>query len=152
MPVIVIGADTDLGREVVAALLPRAAEMRAFVTDPAAAATLKERGVKVALGDVSDASHVGAACRNAFCAVLIAAAAGDGRERAFAADPDAVVAAWTDALRDAGVTRAIWVRREADPAPGAGRGPEEEAVVAASGRAPVEVAAEVADLEAARRI
>ena len=54
MPVIVVGADTEVGRAAVDALLPDAAEVRAFVTDPKAIDPLKALGVKVAVGDVID--------------------------------------------------------------------------------------------------
>ena len=66
MPVIVIGADTPTGHAVVDALLPRRGEVRAFVSDPTEAAALKERGVKVAVGDVSDGSHIGGAATQGF--------------------------------------------------------------------------------------
>ncbi len=109
MPVIVVGADTPLGGASIDALLPGVAELRAFITDPDLIGPLRARGVKVAIGDISDGSHVGGAALNAFCAVLIAEAAHDDRERSFAPTPRAVVEAWAEGLRDAGVTRAIWV-------------------------------------------
>lgn len=108
MPVIVIGADTPLGGAIVEALRPTASELRAFVSDPRAINRFKERGIKVAIGDVSDGSHVGGAAMRAFCAVLVPDAATDRRERSFAATPAAVVAAWAEGLRDAGVHRVIW--------------------------------------------
>lgn len=114
MPVIVIGADTPEGREITRALLDRDGEVRAFVTDPAAVAELRERGVKVALGDVSDGSHVGGAAMGCFSAVLVAKAAEDERERAFAATAAEVWAGWAEGLADAGVARVIWVG-EGDP-------------------------------------
>ena len=94
MPVIVIGADTPTGEAVLDALLPRDGEVRAFVTDVAYGTALKDRGVKVAIGDVSDGSHVGGAAMRAFCAIAAVEAAHDERERSFAKTPDAVVAAW----------------------------------------------------------
>ncbi len=109
MPVIVVGADTRVGAATVDALASRVGELRAFVTDPDHGESLKSRGVKVAVGDVSDGSHVGGAALRAFCAVLIGQAAGDDRERSFAGTPEAVVTAWADGLRDAGVARIIWV-------------------------------------------
>ncbi len=109
MPAIVIGADTGVGRAVVDALLDRQGEVRAFVSRPAAGAELKKLGVKVAIGDVSDASHIGPAALNAFTAVLIAEAAFDERVRSFAGDPEAVIRAWEEALADASVRRIIWV-------------------------------------------
>lgn len=109
MPVIVVGADTALGEKIVEALLANASEVRAFVTNVDVAMAFKARGAKVAIGDVSDGSHVGGAALNAFCAVLISEAATDDRERSFAATPDAVVAAWAEGLADAGTKRAIWI-------------------------------------------
>jgi putative NADH-flavin reductase len=109
MPVIVVGADTPLGEIIMDALLPRQGEVRAFVSSPAAAASLKQRGVKVALGDVSDGSHVGGAALNAFCAVLVETAAVDDRERSFATDAAGVLAAWVEGLNDAKVVRTIFV-------------------------------------------
>lgn len=109
MPVIVLGADVPGGEAIVAELKKRDGEVRAFVTDPAAAVPLRRLGVKVAVGDVSDIGHVQAAMTGCFCAVMMDHAARDDRERAFAADPDAVVAGWRTALGDAAVHRAIWV-------------------------------------------
>jgi putative NADH-flavin reductase len=109
MPVIIIGADAASGREITDALVGRTGEVRAFVTDRDAARDLKERGVKVAVGDVSDGSHVGAAAAGCFSAVLITAAADDGRERSFAVTPAEVHATWAEALEDAAVSRIIWI-------------------------------------------
>ncbi len=109
MPTIVIGADTEICRAVVTALLDRQGEVRAFVSQPAAGAELKKLGVKVAIGDVSDASHIGPAALNAHTAVLMAEAAVDERVRSFAGDPEAVIRTWEEALDDAGVRRIIWV-------------------------------------------
>lgn len=111
MPVIVVGADTGPGAAAVAALSRRDGEIRAFVSDPAQARELKARGIKVAVGDVSDGSHVGGAALNTFSAVLIEAAATDERERSFAATPDEVYTAWAEGIRDAGTKRVIWVGR-----------------------------------------
>lgn len=146
MPVVVVGADTSLGAATLEALLPRNGEVRAFVTSPAVAAELRGRGVKVALGDVSDGSHVGGAALNAFCAVLVGEAASDDRERSFAADPDAVLEAWIEGLNDAKVSRAIVVWDQAPPELVAQLAAE-TVVVTTAGRSPNEVAAEVADLE-----
>ncbi len=146
MPVIVIGADTPLGRATMDELLPRASEVRAFVTSPDAAASLRSQGVKVALGDVSDGSHVGGAALNAYCAVLIAEAAADGRERSFAETPQAVISSWIEGLNDAGVTRVIFVGDR--PAPAALAALKAElAIVTAAGRPDAQVAAEVSRLE-----
>jgi hypothetical protein len=109
MPVIIVGADTPLGEKVVAAFDPLRREVRAFVTDVASAERLKRSHVKVAVGDVSDGSHVGGAALRSFSAVLLAEAATDGRERSFASTADGVVAAWVQGLHDAGVERVIWV-------------------------------------------
>lgn len=149
MPVIVVGADTPMGETIMDALLPRDGEVRAFVTSERVAADLKARGVKVAIGDVSDGSHVGGAALNAFCAVLVEAAAADSRERSFAADADEVAAAWIEGLNDAAVTRAIFVG--SDP-PDAARLKAEFAVVDPAGLSPTEVAARVAELEDAAEL
>jgi nucleoside-diphosphate-sugar epimerase len=109
MPVIGVGADTSQGRAVVEGLVEPGREVRAFVSDPAAGAELRELGVKVALGDVSDDSHVEGACTNCFTAVLITEAARDGRERSFAANEEQVLEGWSAAAAASGITRVIWV-------------------------------------------
>jgi putative NADH-flavin reductase len=116
MPVIVIGADTAPGREVVAALAGRDGEVRAFVTDRRAAPGLRHLGAKVAIGDVSDGSHVGAAAIGCYTAVVIASAAEDERERSFATRVAEVHAAWAEALEDANISRVIWVGGDPPPA------------------------------------
>lgn len=141
MPVIVIGADTHLGEPILSALSARDGEVRAFVTDETYAARFRAAGYRVAIGDVSDASHIAGAAFGCFSAVLLAEAAADDRERSFAPDPAAVQAAWEQSVAEAGVTRAIWVgcsppRRATVP---------ETVVVATAGRTPAQVAAEVAD-------
>ena len=151
MPVIVIGADTPLGAATMDALLPRSGEVRAFVTSPETAAELRDRGVKVALGDVSDGSHVGAAALNAFCAILIAEAAADDRERDFADTPEAVIAAWVDGLNDAGISRAIFLTDRPDTIALAGLRAE-LAIAATAGRSPADIAAEVSSLEDAAQL
>jgi nucleoside-diphosphate-sugar epimerase len=108
MPVIVIGADTQIGHAIVPALRPASGELRLFASDPDAVAAYRPFA-KVAVGDISDGSHVGAAAIGAFCAIVIAAAAHDDRERYFAAGPDELFAQWADGLADAGVTRIIVV-------------------------------------------
>jgi len=151
MPVIVIGADTPIGRAAVDALLAGAAELRAFVTDPAEIDRLKERGVKVAVGDISDGSHVGGAALNAFCAVLVPEAATDARERSFASTPSAVVAAWAEGLRDARVHRAIWIDDAAIPdAPAVLAAAVSELAIVPAGRSPDEIAADIARIESQR--
>jgi putative NADH-flavin reductase len=115
MPVIVIGADTHPGREVVAALAGRSGEVRAFVTDRQAAPDLRRLGAKVAIGDISDGSHVGAAAIGCYTAVVIASAAEDERECSFATSTAEVHAAWAEALEDAGISRVIWVGATVPP-------------------------------------
>jgi len=109
MPVLVVGADTAIGRAAVAELAPTASQVRAFVSDAAAVDELRGLGATVAVGDVSDASHLAGAAFGAFSAILIDEAAGDDRERAFAADQAEVHDAWAEALRDAGIRRVIWI-------------------------------------------
>ena len=116
MPVIVIGADTENGDRVIERLIKPPREVRAFVTDPDSAIRLKERGVKVALGDLSDESHVEGASLRCFSAVLIAEAAEDDRERSFAATPTEVMTGWARAVERSGVKRVIWVAAGATPA------------------------------------
>lgn len=118
MPVIVVGADTAVGRAIVDALIEPDREVRAFVSDLGAAEELRGQGVKVALGDVSDPSHVGGACTRCFSAVLVTEAASDDRERSFAKTPGAVLSGWVEAVQDAQVTRIIWVGEGAIPVPG----------------------------------
>ncbi len=115
MPVIVIGADTEKGRAVAEALTEREGEVRAFVTDPDSVPALRAAGIKVAVGDVSDASHIEGAAHQTFSAVLMAQAALDGRERSFATSPEAVWSAWAEGLQGAGVKRLIWVGPDGGP-------------------------------------
>lgn len=151
MPVIIVGADTPLGAATIDTLLPRPSEVRAFVTSPEVAVELRSRGVKVALGDISDGSHLGGAALNAFCAVLISQAATDERERHFAADREAVLAAWVDGLIDAGIKRVILVDDE--PATTQFAGLEAEfAQVRIAGRDAGKVAQEIATLEDAIKL
>jgi nucleoside-diphosphate-sugar epimerase len=109
MPVIVVGADTETGRAVVEGLIEPGREVRAFVSDLDAAAALRRAGVKVALGDVSDDSHVQGAAMNCFTAVLVTEAARDDRERSFATSEQQVLTGWAEAASASGVTRVIWV-------------------------------------------
>jgi uncharacterized protein YbjT (DUF2867 family) len=140
MPVIVVGADTPVGKAIINALIEPDREVRAFVTDPAAAENLKRRGVKVALGDVSDPSHVEGAATNCFSAVLVAAAADDERERAFASDTRTVLEGWADAVK--GVQRAIWVTADQPP-----QTKTPEKVTVADDAELGEIAARVAELD-----
>jgi len=115
MPVIVVGADTEPGMAIIDALVDPGREVRAFVTDPEVVLDLKRQGVKVALGDVSDDSHVEAAALHCFTAVLVAEAARDERERSFAKSEVEVLEAWGRAVVSAGVHRVIWVHHETPP-------------------------------------
>ena len=107
MPVIVVGADTPIGATIVEALRSREGEIRVFVTDVDIGLAMKAQGLKTAIGDVSDASHVGGAAIQCFSAILIPDAAFDERERSFAVDAVAVLEGWAEALREGRVTRAI---------------------------------------------
>jgi uncharacterized protein YbjT (DUF2867 family) len=109
MPVIVVGADTETGRAVVGGLIEPGREVRAFVSDSDAATALRRAGVKVALGDVSDDSHIQGAAMNCFTAVLVTEAARDDRERSFATSEKQVLEGWAQATSASGVTRVIWV-------------------------------------------
>ena len=113
MPVIVVGADTYSGRAILDSLYEPEREIRAFVSDVDVARELKARGFKVALGDVSDDTHVEAAATACFSAVLIEEAANDDRERSFAAEPTDVLEGWARAVSASKVTRVIWVGSEA---------------------------------------
>ena len=144
MPAIVVGADTPIGEAIVAALVSRGGEIRAFATDPARAAALRALGVKAAIGDLSDVSHLTAAAHSAFTAVLVEAAILDGRPLDFAADTDGVLAAWGSSIRGSGVQRAIWVGGPLSSHL-VGCAPE-VAAVATNDRPDQEIAGEVADL------
>jgi putative NADH-flavin reductase len=147
MPVIVVGADTSVGEAILERLRSREGEVRVFVSDPAVAEQLRsEGGVKVALGDASDGSHVGGAALGCFSAVLVGEAATDGRERSFADSPGAVRTQWAGAVKDAGVKRVIWVG-EGGPEVG-----DAESAVVPTDRSPADVAAEVARLDAEAEI
>lgn len=119
MPVIVVGADTPEGGEIISRFLADGdREVRAFVTDETTAAAIRGRGAKVALGDVSDESHIEAAAAGCFSAVLVASATTDQRERSFAGTEAEVLSGWARAVKGAGVTRTIWVIDGAPPSPG----------------------------------
>lgn len=115
MPMIVVGADTESGRRILEGIDGPEREIRVFVTDPDQAADYKARGFKVALGDVSDDSHVEAAATRCFSAVLIAEAAGDERERSFAENAHEVLIGWAEAVSRSSVRRVIWVSGEEPP-------------------------------------
>jgi uncharacterized protein YbjT (DUF2867 family) len=109
MPVIIVGADTPFGMQIAERLSTETAELRAFVSDLDSVAPLRSLGCKVAVGDVSDESHTGAAAHGCFSAILITEAADDERERSFADTAFKVVRGWVAGARDAGVQRIIWV-------------------------------------------
>ncbi|HLF61606.1 MAG TPA: hypothetical protein VI980_10555 [Acidimicrobiia bacterium] len=109
MPAIVIGADTEAGMAIIDALAQPGREIRGFVSDPGVAAILRRRGVKVALGDVSDDSHIEGAALHCFTVVLVGEAAGDDRERSFARTEIEVLEAWGRAAVSARAHRVIWV-------------------------------------------
>ena len=152
MPVIVIGADTPEGEAILPALEPASGEVRLFVSDAARGLELRRFG-KVAVGDVSDGSHVGGAALGAFCAVAIARAARDQRERSFAATPTAVFSQWADGLKDAGIRRVIFVAAAADvAAAGRLRTVAPEFAVVDADLPSAELGAAVASLEQAQKI
>lgn len=109
MPVIVVGADSAIGEEIIEQVVGPDREVRAFVSDAHMGARFKDQGVKVALGDLSDISHVSAACLRCHTAVLICQAAHDGREISFAADARELFEQWAQAVAEAKVRRVIWV-------------------------------------------
>ena len=115
MPVIVVGADTPAGLAILDGLHNPPREVRAFVSDPEIGYGLKERGFKVALGDVSDESHVEAAATACFSAVLITEAATDDRERSFATSATEVLQSWARAVASSDVKRVIWVSADQPP-------------------------------------
>ena len=144
MPMIVVGADTPTGRAIIEGV-NREGEVRAFVTDPDEATRLRRSGFIVALGDVSDDSHVELAAWGCFSAVVVTEAASDDRTRSFARDSEAVLESWARAVATAGVHRVIWVG--ADHAPKV-NGVDEVASITADG----DVAARVTALDDAQRI
>ena len=151
MPVIVIGADDPTGDAVLTALRGRAGEVRGFVSDRNTGDRLRATEVKVAIGDLSDASHIEAACTNSFCAVLVTAAADDGRELAFAG-PEETIRGWAAAIAAAGVTRALWVTDDVQAASEFKDATPQSRLIDVRGRSPEEVATVVADLDDADRI
>ena len=115
VPVIVVGADTSAGQAILEGLQKPEREVRAFVSDERVGAQLKKNGFKVALGDVSDESHVETASTRCFSAILIAEAATDDRERSFAGTVEEVLDGWARAVVNSEVTRVIWVSRADHP-------------------------------------
>jgi uncharacterized protein YbjT (DUF2867 family) len=65
MPVVVTGADTRLGRHVIARLTGRGLDLRATVSDRDAVRPLVERGVKTAVSDLVDTERLGAVMEDA---------------------------------------------------------------------------------------
>lgn len=141
MPVIVVGADHPLGEVIARRLAAPDREVRAFISSPDSHGPLRSLGIKVAIGDLSDESHVEAAASSCFTAVFVEPALGDGRELAFAA-PEAAARGWAQAAAGAGVQRVIWVGSGAPPITGA-----EMAAVTVANRPPDEIAEEVAMLD-----
>lgn len=115
MPVIVVGADTEVGQAILNRFYDAQREVRAFVSDEDMGLALKQRGFKVAIGDVSDDSHVQGAATRCFSAVLVAEAASDQRERSFASTPEKVLAGWANAVSASEVKRVIWVTEDPPP-------------------------------------
>ena len=141
MPVIVVGADHPLGEVIVRKLAAPDREVRAFVSSADAHGALRALGVKVAVGDLSDESHVEAAATSCFTAVFVEPALEDGRDLAFGA-PEAAAKGWAAAAVGAGVKRVIWVGNGAPPV----QGPE-IATLSVDQRSHDEVAEEVAFLD-----
>lgn len=142
-----MGADTPAGEAIVAEVAEPDREVRAFVSDPSAGARLKEAGVKVALGDISDESHVSSACLRCHTAVLVCEATRDGREISFAETTDEVMRSWAQAVSEAGVQRVIWVADHTVPAVAT---PEQATVDSELGLP--EIARQVAELDDALSI
>lgn len=141
MPVIVVGADHPLGQVIARKLAAPDREVRAFISSADSHGPLRSLGIKVALGDLSDESHIEAAARSCFTAVFVEPALGDGRELAFAA-PEAAAQGWAKAAAGARVQRVIWVGGNAPPINGT-----EMAAVAVESRSSDEIAEEVAMLD-----
>ena len=152
MPVIVVGADTEYGRVAAEALTQREGEVRAFVTDPEAAPPLRRLGIKVAVGDVSDGSHIEGAALQAFSAVLVAEAGRDGRERSFAHTFEDLVSAWLAAVKGAGVQRVIWMGPDDAPPRQLVGGTFEMAAIDTRAFSPEEAAAEAVRLDDLARL
>ena len=123
MPVMVVGADHPLGEVIARKLAAPDREVRAFISSVDSHGPLRSLGIKVAIGDLSDESHVEAAATSCFTVVFVEPALGDGRDLAFAA-PEAAAQGWAKAAAGAGVKRVIWVGSGAPPV----KGPEMAAV------------------------
>ncbi len=153
MPVLVIGADTDLGHAIVPALQPASGEIRLFASDADAVAGYRSFA-KVAIGDISDGTHVGGAAIGAFCAIVIAAAAHDERERYFARDTAELFGQWADGLADANIGRVIVVGspEELPDTPRLDQIGAEYVFVSTVGRETDAIVTEVTAAEAAERL
>ncbi len=108
MPLLVVGADHPIGAAIVATTVDPGREVRAFVSDPEQASALKRMGAKVAIGDLSDEGHIGAAATRCFTVAFVIPALDDGRELAFA-DRDNTLLGWSRAAEEASVRRVIWI-------------------------------------------
>lgn len=115
MPVIIVGADTPTGEALASRFAGGGGAVRAFVSDFDAAVRLRQLGLQVATGDVSDDSHISGACLGCFTVVLVAEAATDGRDRSFANSSAEVLASWARAAEAAGVRRLIWISDRVPP-------------------------------------
>lgn len=151
MPVIVIGADTELGHAIVPALRPASGEIRLFASDADAVARYRDFA-KIAAGDISDGTHVGGAAIGAYCAIAITTAAYDERERYFASSPDELFAQWADGLADAGIERMIVVGPQPPATGPLSRVSRDYLVVDTAGKPPAEIATAVAAAEGAAQI
>ncbi len=151
MPVIVIGADTELGHAVIPALQPASGEIRLFASDADAVARYRAIA-KIAIGDVSDGSHVGGAAIGAFCAIAITGAAFDDRERHFASNAAELFAQWADGLADAGIGRIILVGQNPPIENPLRQIGAEYVAVDTTGRTVAEVVAKVTTAEAAAEL
>jgi nucleoside-diphosphate-sugar epimerase len=141
MPVMVVGADHPLGEVIARKLAAPDREVRAFISSVNAHGPLRSLGIKVAIGDLSDESHVEAAATSCFTVVFVESALEDGRDLAFA-PPEVAAQGWAKAAKSAGVKRVIWVGERAPLV----KGPE-LAAVAVENRSPDEIADEVALLD-----
>lgn len=137
----VVGADHPLGEAIARKLAAPDREVRAFISSVNSHGPLRSLGIKVAIGDLSDESHVEAAATSCFTVVFVEPALGDGRDLAFAA-PEGAALGWAKAATGAKVKRVIWVGAGPPPV----KGPE-MAAVAIDNRTPEEIAEEVAFLD-----
>ena len=146
MPVLIVGADHPLGEVIARKLAAPNREVRAFISSVNSHGALRSLGIKVAIGDLSDESHVEAAASSCFTVVFVEPALSDGRELAFAA-PEAAAQGWANAAASAGVRRVIWVGSGVPPV----KAPE-MAAVSVDDRSPEAVAEEVALLDDLARL